>query len=67
MLGDFNPLYHKYLLHFMSWRNNQQYNTDKRFSNEKLSNITLLELKRWMQLKAYGIPDPSPDKHLMQI
>ena len=54
------------LAKFMSFRDGQNYASNAVFTQEQLIAITALELKRWMQLKAYGTPDPDDDANQTQ-
>ena len=53
--------YKPYLLTFMTFRDGVQYEKEHYFSNETLGNVTPQEIVRWMSLKVYGTPDPTPD------
>ena len=45
----------------MSFKDNLQYQRDRQFTTEELSAITPEVIVRWMSLKVYGTPDPSPN------
>ena len=53
--------YNDILAKFMSFRDGQNWASNTVFTQQQLVVITPLELKRWMQLKAYGTPDPDDD------
>ena len=54
--------YKPYLLTFMTFWDGVQYEKEHDFSNEILGNVTPQEIVRWMSLKVYGTPDPTPDE-----
>ena len=58
------PLAEQYrpsLIQLMSFKDSTQYQRDRQFTNEELATITPEVIVRWMCLKVYGMPDPSPN------
>jgi hypothetical protein len=53
--------YRPYLVAFMSFRDEQAYDLQTVFTQEKLAAIRPAEIVRWMCQKAYGNPNPGPD------
>lgn len=53
--------YRPYLVAFMSFRDEQAYDLQTVFTQEKLATIRPAEIVRWMCQKAYGNPNPGPD------
>jgi len=51
-------VYKKYLVEFMSFKDDAAYDEDHEFTQNELGQITPQQLKRWMCLKVFGDPDP---------
>ena len=61
-LVEHSKAYHGYLVEFMRFHApDAGYDETTVFSVEVLSEIKPNDITRWMQLKAFGEPDPSPD------
>ncbi len=57
-------IYYRYLVRFMTFKDNIEYAKDSDvvdFTQEQLLSITPDDLKRWMCVTAYGVPDPGPE------
>jgi hypothetical protein len=57
-------LYKRYLCAFMAWKDGlveQPYPTSVEFTQEQLLSITPTDIKRYFQLKAYGMEEPGPN------
>jgi hypothetical protein len=52
--------YKKYLVEFMSFRNQQRYNIQTEFTQQQLTAIRPADIERWMCQKVYGNPNPGP-------
>ena len=53
--------YQPTLIRFMRFRDGVEYDKDHEFSSATLSSVTPAEIVRWMCLKVYGTPDPTPE------
>ena len=61
-LVETNKAYHRYLVEFMTFLHpNAGYDATSVYSVEVLSAIKPDDIARWMQLKAFGDSDPTPD------
>ena len=58
-----HPNYHSCLVQLMSFVDGQEYEKDRLFAPETLGELTPVQIKRWMCLKAYGTPDPTQNDH----
>jgi hypothetical protein len=45
----------------MSYRDDEEYERDHEFTPEELNAIQPEEIKKWMCVKVYGIPEPGTD------
>jgi hypothetical protein len=61
MAQPFRKDYYRYLVKFMSFRDNTVYGNDVQFTQEELAAIKPVELVRYFCTKVYGTPDPGPD------
>ena len=55
------PLYKKYLVEFMTFKDQQHYDMETDFTQEQRAAIRPTDVERWMCLKVYGVPNPGPD------
>jgi regulator of replication initiation timing len=55
--NDYKPI----LVAFMAFKDNTHYERDTEFTVEQLGVVQPTDVVRWMQFKAYGVPDPGPD------
>jgi hypothetical protein len=55
-----NGRYKKYLIEFLSFRDNVEYVQSTDFTPEHLRTITPEQVVRWLNKKIYETPDPSP-------
>jgi len=53
--------YKRYLVEFMTFRDDVAYESDYAFTNQQLSEIQPEELVEWMSMKAFGVRNPGPD------
>ena len=61
-LVQYSKAYHGYLVEFMRFHApDAGYDETTVFSVDVLSEIKPNDIARWMQLKAFGDPDPTPD------
>ena len=51
-------MYRKYLVEFLSFRDQAQYDLDTEFTQEQIAAITPADIKGWMCQKVYGTPNP---------
>ena len=54
-------IYKKYLVEFMSFRDQGQYDLATEFTQEQLAAIKPADIKSWMCQKVYGNPNPGPE------
>ena len=52
--GDYNQVYHRYLIDFMFFKTTIQYDKKHMFGEDELNAITPIELKKWFFFKVFG-------------
>ena len=55
------PEYYKYVIKFMSYRDDEDYDKDHEFTPEELNAIQPEEIEKWMTFMVYGVSEPGPD------
>jgi glutaredoxin len=60
-MKDKQKQYQSALVDLVSQIHNQQYAEDYQVSLEDLPQITLDDINKWMCLKVFGVPEPTPD------
>ena len=60
-MGSHLAEYKSVLRRLLSWIDNREYPRDHVFDAQRLGELRPLQIRRWMQLQAYGTPDPAPD------
>jgi len=53
--------YYKYLIKFMSYRDDEHYDEEHEFTPEELNEIQPEEIEKWFCVLVYGVPEPGPD------
>ena len=67
-LVEHSKAYHGYLVEFMRFHApDAGFDETTVFSVDILSEIKSNDIARWMQLKAFGNPDPTPDALLVVV
>ena len=52
--GDYNQVYHRYLIDFMEFNTGLQYDKKQMFSDDELYLIVPMDLKKWFFFKVFG-------------
>jgi hypothetical protein len=55
------PEYYKYVIKFMSYRDDEDYDKDHEFTPEELNAIQPEEIEKLMTFMVYGVSEPGPD------
>ena len=55
---QYNKAYHRYMVDFMSYRDDVQYENTTIFSEDQLSLVVPMDVLNWMKERTFGTTDP---------